>query len=297
MNRKIPWKIPWRIHIVMTKTEKNPIMLGKKVLSVKSTIEYKVKRNDLWKEAIIISRAGKATGKNKYRMNIKDLEDGTSKSKNFEEIDKWRFKDEVILLADSNHSTIEAKHLELQNWRYHKVCTEVEDEGQSYLSVRWVITVKHKDGEQLTEARLVARGFKEGDKEKLRTDSPTCCKENLRVLFAIIASNHWKIRTLDIKAVFLQGQKVNREIYLKPPTEAGTDKLWKLQTTVCGLNDAARVWYLHVKEELIKVKVARNKKSKMFLLSNMIELFQTNRMSYFPHFYDDIFPQKFNSKD
>ena len=187
-------------------------------------------------------------------MNIKDLEDGTFKSINFEEIDEWRLKDEVILLADNKHSTIEAKHLELQNWRCHKVYTEVEDEGQSYLSVRWVITVKHKDGEQLTKARLVVRGFEEEDKEKLRTDSPTCCKENLQVLFAIIASNHWKIRTLDIKAAFLQGQKVDQEIYLKLPIEAGNDKLWKLQTIVYGLNDAARVWYLRVKEELIKVK-------------------------------------------
>ena len=46
--------------------DKNPVVLGNKVPSVKSNIEYKVKRNDLWKEAIAISRAGKATGKNMY---------------------------------------------------------------------------------------------------------------------------------------------------------------------------------------------------------------------------------------
>ena len=84
--------------------DKNPIVLGKKVPSVKSNIEYKIKRNDLWKEAIVISRAGKAAGKNMYWMNIKDLEDGTFKSINLEEIDQWRLTDEVILLADNNHS-------------------------------------------------------------------------------------------------------------------------------------------------------------------------------------------------
>ena len=78
-------------------------------------------------------------------------------------------------------------------------------------------------------------------------------------LFAIIASNHWKIRTLDIKAAFLQGQKVDGEIYLKPPIEAGTGKLWKLQTTVYGLSDAAKVSYLRVKEELIKIKAIMSK--------------------------------------
>ena len=33
------------------------------------------------------------------------------------------------------------------------------------------------------------------------------------------------------------------------------------------------------------------------LLSNMIELFETNRMSHFPPFYDDFFQQKFNFQD
>ena len=75
-------------------------------------------------EAIVISRAGKATGKNKYWMNIKDLENGAFKSINCEEIDEWRLNNEVILLADHNHSTIETKHLEIQNWKYHKVYTE-----------------------------------------------------------------------------------------------------------------------------------------------------------------------------
>ena len=72
-------------------------------------------------------------------MNIKDLEDGTFKSINFEEIDQWGLKNEIIFLADNNYNAIEAKHLKLQNWIYHKVYTEVKDEGQSYLSVRWVI--------------------------------------------------------------------------------------------------------------------------------------------------------------
>ena len=142
-----------------------------------------------------------------------DLEDGTIKGIKFEEIDdEWRLMDEVILLADN---TIEAKHLEPQNYRYHKVCSEVEDKGQPYMPVKWVITVKHKGGEQLTKARLVAKGFEKEDKEKLSTDSPTCCKENLRVLCALIASNHLKIGTLDIISEFLQAQKFNWEIIIE----------------------------------------------------------------------------------
>ena len=77
-------------------------------------------------------------------------------------------------------------------------------------------------------------------------------------MFAIIASNHWKIRTLDIKAAFIQGQKVDREIYLNLQLKLG-DKLWKLQAIVYGLSDAARVWYLCAEEELIKVKAVMSK--------------------------------------
>ena len=36
---------------------------------------------------------------------------------------------------------------------------------------------------------------------------------------------HWKISSLDIKAAFLQGKEVNREVFLIPPAEANTDKL------------------------------------------------------------------------
>ena len=45
------------------------------------------------------------------------------------------------------------------------------------------------------------------------------------------------------------------------------------------------------------LKVVRNKKSKIFLLPNMMELFETNRLSHFPPFYDDFFLQKFNFED
>ena len=35
----------------------------------------------------------------------------------------------------------------------------------------------------------------------------------------------------------------------------------------------------------------------IFLLPNMMELFETNRMSYFPPFFNDFFLQKFNFKN
>ena len=101
------------------------------------------------------------------------------------------------------------------------------------------------------KARLVAGGFEELDKDNIRTDSPSCCKENFRLVLTIILSHKWEIKSLDIKSAFLQGQPINSEIFLKPTKEAGTDKLWKLLITVYGLCDAPRAsWYLRIKEVL-----------------------------------------------
>ena len=47
--------------------------------------------------------------------------------------------------------------------------------------------------------------------------------------------------------VFLQVKGINRDVYVRPPKEAETTKLRKLQTTVYGLYDAPRVWCLKVK--------------------------------------------------
>ena len=108
-------------------------------------------------------------------------------------------------------------------------------------------------GRPVIKARLVARGFEEENLNEIRKDSPTCSKENLRIVLAIISSHQWQASSLDVKSAFLQGNQIDRDLYLKPPKEADAGNLWKLKTTVHGLSDASRVWYLRVKEELFKV--------------------------------------------
>ena len=92
----------------------------------------------------------------------------------------------------------------------------------------------------------------------IRKDSPTCCKDNFRLVTSIIASNQWKIHSVDVKSAFLQGKGINRDVYVRPPKEVET-KPWKLQTTVYGLCDAPRVWYLSVKEVLKKSGAIKSK--------------------------------------
>ena len=64
---------------------------------------------------------------------------------------------------------------------------------------------------------------------------------------------------MDIKSAFFQGKPIEREVSLKPTKEASTNKVWKLNTTVYGLCDAPKAWYLSVKEELINTGGAESR--------------------------------------
>ena len=181
---------------------------------------------------------------NKYWFNIKDLEDGSRKSVDFENINcQKNLNEEVLSCKNETFDIVEAKPKELQNWK-NKVCNEVDNEGQSQISVRWVITEKILEGVSRTKAQLVARGFQEMDGNTIKKDSPTCGRENLRLILLINNLNGWKINTVDINSDFLQRKLTERDVYLKPLKEVHAKKIWKLNTTAYGLGEVPRAWYL-----------------------------------------------------
>ena len=203
----------------------------------------------------IVSRAGKVTGRNKHCFNIKKDSDNNVScfdlQKDFIELQEVPDDVELVILFNSD-SVMSAKESELKNWEENEVYEEVENVGQTAISMRWVITEKLKNGEAVTKARLVARGFEEHSLF-LRKDSPTCSRETVRLVLAIAVSKGWLPHSLDVKAAFLQGDPIERDVFLRPPREFSNGKLWKLKKTVYGLCDAARAWYLRVKGELCKL--------------------------------------------
>ena len=145
-------------------------------------------------------------------------------------------QDEVNLsetyIVETEKSVSDVKEKELQNWKIEQVYEEVDDVGQDYVSVRWVITKKLVDNQYVTKARLVARGFQECV-DDLRVDSPTCMRESLKVLMCLAISKGYILNSIDIKAAFLQGKNIDRVVFLKPPPEANPQgKVWKLNKTV-----------------------------------------------------------------
>ena len=108
---------------------------------------------------------------------------------------------------------------EIKNWKVHKTFQEVANEGQTTISARWVVTKKNKTKGNIYKARLVACSFEGIEKDNIRKDLPTCCKENFRIILSIIVSFEWKIHSLDINSAFLQGQPIHKnEMSFKTPT-------------------------------------------------------------------------------
>ena len=204
--------------------------------------------------AKIISRAGKATGRYKHCYNVKQDSDGSVQWVDLSRVNDLKLIDEheESEVLFNNDEIMEAKYNEIESWKKNGVFEEVEDLGQQLISTRWIITEKQKEGITFIKARLVARGFEE-DTNHLRKDSPTCSREAIRIALALVSSKNWICHTVDVKAAYLQGENINRDIFLKPPPEFDSGSIWHLKKTVYGLCDAARAWYLKVKDELLSL--------------------------------------------
>lgn len=250
-----------------------PDTITNNVQSIKpgQIIEYTCKDTGNTIASQVLSRAGKAQGKQKHWFNIQCLSPdeykGAKMSVDMSKLNDLRVRkqdDRITINMDTNaepdvlvtdHVSMEsAKSDEIQCWKNNKVFDEVKDIGQSTISTRWVCTLKTTDdGTGIKpKARLVARGFEEFN-ENVQKESPTCAHESLRVLLSVITNKKWKLNAMDIKTAYLQGTKLDRDIFLKPPKECSSPGIiWKLNKCVYGLNDASLHWYRRVKEVMLE---------------------------------------------
>ena len=156
---------------------------------------------------------------------------------------------EVPAKEHKKPEVMEAKDRELENLEKYEVFEEVEDTGQEKIGSRWVITRKEKaDGQKCEyKGRLVAKGFQE--KSSPQADSPTMRRESLKLFFALAANEGFKLRSVDIRAAFLQAKNLEREIFLQPPKDVQKEgTIWRLKKPLYGLNDASRKFWLKIKE-------------------------------------------------
>ena len=228
-------------------------------------MEYQTPDWSEWTKVQVISRAGKVTGKYRNHFNIRNIFNNSISCVDWDkDIHGWKYveNDEEDFIGEhmiDDCEVLDAKLEELGKWKANEVYEPVPFTGQKCISTRWVLTDKIIGGERKVKVRLVARGFEEKN-EELMKGSPTCAKESLRLIFAIMATREWKIHSIEIKAVFLQGRPIDRKVYLLPPVEAEVkNTIWELKTCIHGLGDASRSWYLSVREQLTNLKARASK--------------------------------------
>ena len=125
-------------------------------------------RNE-YERRTIHSRAGNQTGKYKDLLNIVD-EKGNIENIDWKSIKLWKRdlteSDRILILRNNtNEKQIkEAKVKELNSSKQNDVYEEVDYKNQKLISTRLVLSEKMKDGETISKARLVARGFEEQKK-------------------------------------------------------------------------------------------------------------------------------------
>ena len=126
----------------------NPIKLTGLLPKINSKIVYHNPETQSWNEALVLSRAGKSTGRNRTWLNTKNLGDDYHQSVDFSSIKDWQNVEEEVLVtsySDTNIDILRAKSAELKNWQKHHVYDEVDDIGQTTVSVRWVVSQKYKN--------------------------------------------------------------------------------------------------------------------------------------------------------
>jgi len=225
----------------------------------KSMIEYQLADGNRGQATVLSkNKQPRATSKFKNWLNIRRVDANEDSSVNWDDILWWREKEtEHVLVAtltdylQDDERVINAKNTEMQNLQDNDVYEWIADNGQAAVSSRWVLTEKDLvDGKSIVKARLVARGFEESLTE--RTDSPTCSKQSLRMLFSTASTLNWDVKSIDIKAAFLQGDELDRDVFIVPPEDQSeSGKIWKLKRCIYGLCDAPRSWYKRVKHELL----------------------------------------------
>ena len=242
-------------------TKQRPQKTTPKPVKFRSKDRIEIKDKNRWEQGIILNPAGKSTGKYKDWYNIK-LDNGKTFNTNVRHRDIRKLTNEEAMLtlvpqsvlavmvprAERNSEACSiAKQQELEKLKEFDTYQIVEDKGQDRITTTWVLTEKA----DTVRARLTCRGFQEED--DFPTDSPTIQKASIRMILTVAATSKWNIQAIDIKSAFLQGDKLTRKVFVKPPRESNLkNKLWRLKKCLYGLKDASRQWYLRLKTTLDK---------------------------------------------
>ena len=255
-----------------------------KVPKTGDNIEFKEKNKDGWKTGRVVA-SWKKNSIYKYWKHLlqgnglvveKDFENGIEEWNVIPETDTREVEDAneddyeldtttneafpVHLIPPKDYGLPEVQaaiKAEINKYKSFNAIKEVDDEGQKCVPTKWVVTDQKASGKnEPFKARMCIRGDLEKGKESIRSDSPTASKDAIKLALTIAANEGFKVKSGDIKSAYLQGELLNRKIYVKPPKEANTSgKLWLLLQGAYGIVDGGRLFYLKLSEKLISLSM------------------------------------------
>lgn len=129
--------------------------------------------------------------------------------------------------------------------------------GRQAIGSKWVFKKKKDSAGNVVryKARLVAQGFA----QRYGTDfnevfAPVAMQSTFRVLLTVAGHRKLQVRHIDVKNAYLNGT-LSEEIFMRQPpgyAEPGKEELvCKLNRSLYGLKQAARVWNATVKKILL----------------------------------------------
>jgi len=133
--------------------------------------------------------------------------------------------------------------------------------GANLVTNKWVFAIKHNANGDIIrfKARLVARGFSQTyGLDYFDTYAPVAKLTTYRTIFALAALEQWEVHGMDVITAFLLGS-LKEDIYMAQPKGFEKGKLvCKLQKSLYGLKQAARIWNDKLHAFLIKIGFKRS---------------------------------------
>lgn len=161
------------------------------------------------------------------------------------------------LSCEQKEKWIDAINDELNSLNHNKTWELVDrPTNRSTIGCKWTFKLKRDVNGNIVryKARLVAKGYS----QKFGCDydeifAPVVRQVTFRTLLSVAAKRNMKVKHLDVKTAFLYGE-LQETIYMEQPPgfkdQAHGDKVCKLNKSIYGLKQAAKVWNDTVKAAL-----------------------------------------------
>ena len=114
------------------------------------------------------------------------------------------------------------------------------------------------------KARIVVSGHRDPDIGLLDTDAPTINRLSVLTILQLVASRRqshgWEASAGDITAAFLNGDALERVLYLRQPRSGlaslHPDQLLRITKGIFGLPDSPRKWWRRFRKDMLAVRLS-----------------------------------------